>query len=453
MGAAASDRHAAGGRGHPGLTIYLFIDSQRLLPDSGYRRDSGRLRSVRDHFVRGDGRPAAGAGARSSCKDPAVESLSSFIGVDGTNTTLNSGRIQINLKPLEERKTSASDVIRRLQPELAKVDGHHAVHAAGAGPDRGRPRQPHAISVHAGRSEADELNTFAPQMLEKLQQAAGAARRGQRPADSAACAHEAGLRPRHRVAPGHHAGDDRPHALRRLRAAPGLDDVHAAESVSRGAGSEARTSSADPSGPARSLYPLGRTEDPRELRSAWSRADLPRPSSFGPSSAIRGQRQVPQPAPGRLTSRPAQPAAFHAPAFPNGEPGAAERLHASGDRPPCRSPSIIRDSFRWSRSRSTWRRVRRWATRSTAINKVKDEIRHAGQHAGGLSGHGRSLPGFAGQRAAADSGGAGHGLHRAGRAVRELHPSDHDSLHAAFGGRGRAAGALRSAATTSASSR
>jgi len=56
-------------------------------------------------------------------KDPAVENLSSFIGVDGTNTTLNSGRILIDLKPLEERKISASDVIRRLQPELEKVDG------------------------------------------------------------------------------------------------------------------------------------------------------------------------------------------------------------------------------------------------------------------------------------------------------------------------------------------
>ena len=56
-------------------------------------------------------------------KDPAVESLSSFIGIDGTNTTLNSGRIQINLKPLEERKISASDVIRRLQPELTQVEG------------------------------------------------------------------------------------------------------------------------------------------------------------------------------------------------------------------------------------------------------------------------------------------------------------------------------------------
>jgi multidrug efflux pump len=56
-------------------------------------------------------------------QDPAVESLSSFIGVDGTNTTLNSGRIQINLKPLEERKINASDVIRRLQPALEKIDG------------------------------------------------------------------------------------------------------------------------------------------------------------------------------------------------------------------------------------------------------------------------------------------------------------------------------------------
>jgi multidrug efflux pump len=56
-------------------------------------------------------------------KDPAVESLSSFIGVDGTNTTTNSGRIQINLKPIEERKISASDVIRRLQPALDGVKG------------------------------------------------------------------------------------------------------------------------------------------------------------------------------------------------------------------------------------------------------------------------------------------------------------------------------------------
>jgi multidrug efflux pump len=56
-------------------------------------------------------------------QDPAVESLSSFIGADGTNTTLNSGRISINLKPLNERDGSASDVIRRLQTSLKSVEG------------------------------------------------------------------------------------------------------------------------------------------------------------------------------------------------------------------------------------------------------------------------------------------------------------------------------------------
>jgi multidrug efflux pump len=61
--------------------------------------------------------------ARAILKDPGVQSLSSFIGIDGTNTTMNSGRIQINLKQLAERKASADEIIRRLQPELAKVEG------------------------------------------------------------------------------------------------------------------------------------------------------------------------------------------------------------------------------------------------------------------------------------------------------------------------------------------
>ena len=58
-------------------------------------------------------------------QDPAVESLSSFIGADGVNTTLNSGRIQINLKPIEQRSLSASDVIRRLSKKLANLQGIH----------------------------------------------------------------------------------------------------------------------------------------------------------------------------------------------------------------------------------------------------------------------------------------------------------------------------------------
>jgi multidrug efflux pump len=56
-------------------------------------------------------------------QDPAVESLSSFIGIDGTNTTVNSGRILINLKPVEDRDATVSEVIDRLAPKLAEVQG------------------------------------------------------------------------------------------------------------------------------------------------------------------------------------------------------------------------------------------------------------------------------------------------------------------------------------------
>jgi multidrug efflux pump len=58
-------------------------------------------------------------------KDPAVQSLSSFIGADGTNTTLNSGRIQINLKPVEQRHLTATEVIARLQKRVDQVPGIH----------------------------------------------------------------------------------------------------------------------------------------------------------------------------------------------------------------------------------------------------------------------------------------------------------------------------------------
>jgi multidrug efflux pump len=61
--------------------------------------------------------------ANAILEDPAVESLSSFIGADGTNTTMNGGRLSINLKPLEERNISASDLIRRLKPKLDRIQG------------------------------------------------------------------------------------------------------------------------------------------------------------------------------------------------------------------------------------------------------------------------------------------------------------------------------------------
>ncbi|GAC1423617.1 MAG: multidrug efflux RND transporter permease subunit MuxB [Burkholderiaceae bacterium] len=61
--------------------------------------------------------------ARVILQDPAVDNLSSFIGVDGNNTTLNSGRMLINLKPHEERTENAAAIIMRLQRSLTQVAG------------------------------------------------------------------------------------------------------------------------------------------------------------------------------------------------------------------------------------------------------------------------------------------------------------------------------------------
>ncbi len=103
-------------------------------------------------------------------QDPAVESLSSFIGIDGTNETLNSGRIQINLKALAERKISASDVIRRLQPQLNQVIGITLYM---------QPVQDLTVEDRISRTQfqytledpnAAELNQFAPRMVARLQQ-------------------------------------------------------------------------------------------------------------------------------------------------------------------------------------------------------------------------------------------------------------------------------------------
>ena len=101
-------------------------------------------------------------------KDPAVASLSSFIGVDGTNVTLNSGRILINLKPLSERKVSASEVIRRLGPALQSVDGITLFM---------QPVQDLSVESRVSRTQYQysledpdgaELNVWAPKLVEAL---------------------------------------------------------------------------------------------------------------------------------------------------------------------------------------------------------------------------------------------------------------------------------------------
>jgi multidrug efflux pump len=105
---------------------------------------------------------------RAILTDSAVQSTSSFIGIDGTNTTMNSGRIQINLKPLDERVASAVEVIRRLQPKVAAVEGITLYM---------QPVQDLTVEDRVARTQyqysledadAKELDTWSTRLLEKL---------------------------------------------------------------------------------------------------------------------------------------------------------------------------------------------------------------------------------------------------------------------------------------------
>jgi multidrug efflux pump len=108
--------------------------------------------------------------ARIVLEDPAVESLSSFIGADGTNTTLNSGRMSINLKPIADRKLSAADVIRRLQKKLKDVDGIELYMS---------PVQNITVDDRVSRTQyqytledpdANELNLWTGKLVDKMKQ-------------------------------------------------------------------------------------------------------------------------------------------------------------------------------------------------------------------------------------------------------------------------------------------
>jgi multidrug efflux pump len=106
--------------------------------------------------------------ANALLKDPAVESVSSFIGPDGTNTTLNSGRVQINLVDESKRSKSASQIIDRLGQSLQQVEGIKLYM---------QPVQDLTVDDRVSRTQyqytledpnVDELNTVVDELLRKL---------------------------------------------------------------------------------------------------------------------------------------------------------------------------------------------------------------------------------------------------------------------------------------------
>jgi len=151
------------------LTVALYI----IIPKGFFPvQDTGVIQGISEadetvSFTAMSGRQQALANV--ILKDPAVESISSFIGADGINSTLNSGRILINLRPLAARKISASDVIRRLQPELAAVEGITLFM---------QPVQDLTVEDRVSSTEyqytledasADELNLWTTRLVDKMQ--------------------------------------------------------------------------------------------------------------------------------------------------------------------------------------------------------------------------------------------------------------------------------------------
>jgi multidrug efflux pump len=105
------------------LTALLYI----LIPKGFFpTQDTGLIQGISEatqsvsYAAMADRQQALGAAI---LKDPDVVSLSSFIGVDGSNVTLNSGRFLINLKPRSDRSSTAAEIARRIQGETASVPG------------------------------------------------------------------------------------------------------------------------------------------------------------------------------------------------------------------------------------------------------------------------------------------------------------------------------------------
>ncbi len=155
------------------LTIYLYV----VIPKGFFPlQDTGVIQGI------SEAPPDIGSAAMAQrqqalakviLQDPAVESLSSFTGADATNTTPNTGRMSINLKPLNVRNMSASDVIHRLSIALRKVHGIHLYML---------PVQNITVDDRVSRAQyqytledpdEDELNTWTNRFVARLQQLPG----------------------------------------------------------------------------------------------------------------------------------------------------------------------------------------------------------------------------------------------------------------------------------------
>ena len=329
-------------------------------------------------------------------KDPDVVAVASFIGADGTNPTTNSGRISDH--PQAARRApcqTPTQIIARLQPKLGRLARHRACTSRRCRTSRSTPRRA------APRTSTPWKTPTRPSSP-----------------------------------PGRRSSLEKLRTLPELRTWPPTSRDGGPASLSTSTGTRPRASASPPQAIDDTLYDaFGQ----RQVSTIFTQLNLYRvilevnpgvPERPGRAArpALRAlRRRQPGAALGggaRFADARAPLAVNHQGQFPVGDP-------------------LLQPGARSTRSGEAVRRdPQRRPTRSVCPRL------HAA-----FQGTAQAFRESLGQRAVADPRGADHRLHRAGRALRELHPSDHHPLHAALGRRGRAPGADASAGRSSASSR
>ena len=144
--------------------------------------------------------------------DPAVETMAMGLGTGVGNSAQNNGRMFITLKPIDERDVNAFQVIARLRPKLAQVQGLRVLSAGGAGRDRRRPLRQDAVPVHAPGRQSRRTERLVAEDSRQAGGAAGTAGRRNRPAERR---HHSDTedRSRYGLALWHSAATHRRHAL------------------------------------------------------------------------------------------------------------------------------------------------------------------------------------------------------------------------------------------------
>ena len=310
--------------------------------------------------------------------DPAVASLSSYIGVDGTNPTLNSGRMLINLKPQHDRKEKAIEIIRRLQPKLAAVSGItlYLQPVQDLTIESSVSRTQYQFSVES--ANPDDLTLWVGRLVDRLRELPALA-------DVASDLQNEGLQAYLEI--------DRDSAARLGVTVAAIDNA-LYNAFGQRLVSTIFTQA--------NQYRVVLEAPPGLQRSLTALDNIYVTSSTGAQVRLMAVATV--------SERHAALSINHAAQFP--------------------AATI---SFNLAPGYSLGDAV-------TAIEKAKQRSRPARERPDELPGGGAGIQRLPHQHPVPDHRGGGHDVHRPGRALRKLHPPDHDPFHAAIGGRGRAAG-------------